>query len=467
MWQKLKRRAREKVKRNNLKKILLLVAITLVMTSVAQAHVFMDCGVCSNRKEEKTKKPDKLKFGIDARIRYSYMDNIAWSSYRDGGEDLWDNRIRVGFDYRPTENVHFQLWGQYADTWGMPDSGWPSFRFEEDPDIYLANVEIENLFGGPFTLKLGRQRLDYGDFRVIGLCDWANVGPYLWDAAVISTRFKNGFIDLFYGRNYTKDYDTVSGFTLNHGHSFDGAGFYSHYQLPEGQPYIAFEPFFLAKWDSADNYTGNEDLKDYYLGMRSYGRDLLGGFNYDLTYVEEFGDYGSEDIEAFHFYAILGYQFASLPWSPRLSAAYTVSSGDDDPNDNTHGRYETAYGVWGAWYGNEYNLFWFKNFKDRQLNLELFPADKLTVELRYHNYKLEEEKGSWRNFRDASGSLGDDIGDAVEFEFRYKFANNQDVGVLTGIFWPGDYVKDASAGFSDKASWVGIDWHINFESKIF
>ncbi len=456
------------MKKDYLKAACLLVpAALLLVTSTAEAHVFLECGICSARKTEKTKKPDKLSFGVDARVRYSYMDNLTWSSYGDGGEDIWDDRIRAGIDYNPTDDIHVQLWGQYADTSDFPRSGWPAFRFEEDPDIYLANVEFKHLFGGPVNLKIGRQRLDYGDFRVIGLCDWANVGPYLWDAAVVSTRFENGFVDIFYGRNYTKDYDTRHGFSLNHDHSFDGAGFYSHYQLPKGQPYIAFEPFLITKWDSNNDYTGNDDLKDYYLGLRSYGRDLLGGLNYDLTYVREFGDWGTEDIDAFHFYGIVGYKFASLPWAPRISAAYTVSSGDDDPTDNTHGRYETAFGVWGAEYGGEYNLFWFKNFEDRQVNLEVFPTDELTVELRYHNYKLEEEKGNWRGFRDATGSLGDDIGDAVEFEARYLLTAHQDIGVLAGFFWPDDYAEAAASGFDDEASWIIVDWHVNFNWKIF
>lgn len=443
----------------------LVFTCTFLIVARASAHVFLECGVCSARKAEKAKEPDKLSFNTDFRLRYDYLDNMTWSAYKDGHHDVVISRLRAGFDYYPSKDIHVQFWGQYADSWDN-DGAWPSYRLEEDPELYLANVELKNLFGGPVNVKLGRQRLDYGDFRVIGLCDWANVGPYLWDAGLVSTRFENGFIDVFYGRNYLKTADTDHAFTLNYGHEFEGAGFYSHFQLPKGMPYIAFEPFFIAKWDDTEKYPGGDDLNDLYLGMRSYGRNLL-GFDYDITYVDEFGDYGTEDIDAYHFYAALGYRFDMLPWKPRLSAAYTVSSGDDDPNDSEHGRYETAFGVWGAEYGAEYNLFFFKNFVDRQINLEISPIDELTVELRYHNYKLEESRGSWRNFRDPTGSLGDDIGDVFEFEARYLIGKHHDVGILGGIFWPDHYAEKASGGFDDEATWIVIDWHFNYSWKIF
>lgn len=451
--------------RSSRKKFLAVMALGATCAfglSEAAAHVFLDCGVCSARKEEKKADPATLTFGTDLRLRYDYLDNMTWSAYREGHDDAVISRLRAGFDYFPVKNVHVQLWGQYADSWDN-DGAWPAFRLEEDPDLYLANVEIKNIMDSPFTLKLGRQRLDYGDFRVIGLCDWANVGPYLWDAALLSTRFENGFIDIFYGQNYAKTANTDHSFTLNHSHDFEGAGFYSHYQLPKGMPYIAIEPFFIVKWDDTEKYSGRQDLKDYNVGARSYGRNLLNRFDYDITYVDESGDYGNLDIDAYHFFAVVGATIHELPWTPRVSLAYTVSSGDENPNDNKWQNYTTVFGVWGAEYGGEYNIFTFTNFEDRQINLEISPTEELKVELRFHDYTLQEENGPWRG--QTVRGIGDDIGNALEVECRYLLTEHQDIGLLAGYFSPGDYAERAGA-ISDNATWFVLDWHLNFSWEL-
>ncbi|MBN2331554.1 MAG: alginate export family protein [Deltaproteobacteria bacterium] len=449
----------------------LFLVILLTLPAVSFAYTFLDCGVCSSRKAAKEKaEKDKLTFGMETRLRYEYLDNINFSFYGDnppagaGTDGFLTGRVRAGIDYRPVERIHIALWGAYADAWDYDSDelfdNKRTSRYKEDPDLYLAYVEFENILDQDLNIKLGRQRLDYGDFRVLGLCDWVNTGPYLWDAVLVSKRFPNGFVDMFYGRTVYQDEHE---FSLNRRHWYEGAGVYSHWQLPKGMPYIAFEPFYIMKWDDHENYNGGAgDLDDQYLGMRSYGRDLA-GFDYDLLYARESGDMGGLDIDAYHFNVRVGYRFAMLPWSPRLSFGYTVSSGNDSGTADFE-QYQTAFGVWGAAYGQEYNMFSFKNFEDYQLSLELKPLEPVKVELHYHDYKLHESGDSWRSLAN-DGTLGDDVGDVFELEVRYALSDTMSIGLQAGMFVPGDYAKDRT-GFDDEATWILLDWDYRFDWKL-
>lgn len=434
----------------------------------ADALTFLECGTCSNIKKEKEGKFSTLTFGVEGRLRYELLDNLNFSFYGEdppkgvGHDGLVIGRFRAGFDYRPTKNLHFALWGADAEAWDFDSEDLfyksRTSRYAEDPELYLGFAEFKDILGQNINIKIGRQRLDYGDFRVLGLCDWINVGPYLWDAVLFSKRFENGFVDMFYGRT---SYQEEKYFSLNRRHWYEGAGLYSHFQLPKGMPYIAIEPFFISKRDDHESYAGG-DLDDFYYGARSYGRDLA-KFDYDVTYVKEFGDYGTQDIDAYFLNARVGYNFSMLPVKPRFSIGYTTSSGND-PDSDDYERYGTAFGVWGAAYGQEYNMFSFQNFDDYQASLEIFPHKDVVVELHYHDYKLNEEGDKWRSLAN-TGALGDDVGDVVEFEAKYNFMENQSVGIQGGVFMPGDYAE-RRMGFDEDATWFLLEYNIRHSFDI-
>lgn len=359
--------------------------------------------------------------------------------------------------------LNVSLWGVDAEAWDLDSEALfyksRTSRYEEDPELYLGFVEFKNILNQNINLKIGRQRLDYGDFRVLGLCDWVNVGPYLWDAVLFSKRFENGFVDMFYGQT---SYQEEKYFSLTRRHWYEGAGIYSHFQLPKGMPYIALEPFFLSKRDDHDDYRVSStsawgDLDDFYYGARSYGRDLY-GFDYDVTYVKEFGDYGTSDIDAYHLNGRVGYNFKTIPARPRFSIGYTSSSGDD-PDTADYERYGTAFGVWGAAYGQEYNMFSFTNFDDRQASLELFPHDGLVIEFHYHDYKLNEKADKWRSLTN-TGALGDDVGNVLECEVKYRHDKQNSFSVQGGWFWPGSYAERRT-GFDEPASWFLVEYTLN------
>lgn len=425
----------------------------------------------------------KLALGVETRIRYEHLNNFNITGYGDNvpagaaNDSIYLGRLRLGVDYTPGDNVRFSLWGYQANAWdfSVPDRafyqttiGMEDGPYEDRAELYRGFVEFRTTTGPRLKLKLGRQRLDYGDFRTFGLCNWTNTGPYLWDAVKIAYDFgADNFIDAFYGR--IKVNDPIK-FSLDHRHSYTGAGMYSRFALAAFNAHL--EPFFAYKGDDSQKYRGERgsagDLDEYYAGARLWGRNWH-HFDYDLWFSKEFGQRGDDDIDAYAFHVLLGYSLARQWARPRLSVEYTYSSGDDDPGDGDHGTYDVGYGVWGAWYGNQWSFFKWRNFQDLQFNLELWPTKGIKTILGLHNYWLAEEKDAWylnsTLYHDPAGKSGKHVGETLDFtvtvDLHSVFAGDvfkgQQISATYGHFFAGE-VPDKLAHESSGANWFYLQW---------
>jgi len=433
---------------------------------------------------------EKLTFGTDLTFRYETLDNFNCSGYgKDvpaGKEDdsIYLGRVRAGANYTPSEKVRFSLWGYQANAWDHsvpkktfynPVFGCENNSYEDRLELYKAYIEIRPVT--QFKIKLGRQRLDYGDFRTFGLCNWANNGPYLWDAVKLSYDFgKNNFIDAFYGRIKMND---PKNFSLNHRHSYEGVGVYSRFFLPILNAHI--EPFFAYKGDDTDKYKeelgGVGTLNEYYTGARLWGRDVY-NFDYDLWASKEFGRRGSDDIDAYAYHALGGYNFKGLWAKPRLSLEYTYSSGDDDPDDGDHETFDVGYGVWGAWHGNQWSFFKWRNFQDLQVNLELWPVEGVHMVFGLHNYWLAEKEDAWymnpHLYRDPSGDSGRKVGETFDVTANldlskifphYSLLKGHRLSCTYGHFFPSEVVRNR-ADENSGADWFYIQWSYKYSWKI-
>lgn len=426
---------------------------------------------------------EKLSFGSELRFRYENLNNFNISGYGDNvpagkeNDSIYLGRIRAGFNYTPSDMIRFSLWGYQANAWDFsvprqafynPVLGQKDGPYEDRAEIYKGFVELRTTSGPRLKLKLGRQRLDYGDFRTFGLCNWTNTGPYLWDAVKISYDFgRDNFIDAFYGRIKIND---PTHFSLNHRHSYNGTGIYSRFLLPALKAH--FEPFFAYKGDNTRKYRGENghlgDLDEYYVGGRIWGRDVH-RFDYDLWFSKEFGERSSDDIDAYAFHALLGYNLVEVWAKPRLSLEYTYSSGDDDPGDGNHETFDVAYGVWGAWYGNQWSFFKWRNFQDLQANLELWPSTGVKVVVGLHDYWLAEKKDAWylnaALYRDPSGNAGSHVGETLDATinldlgriFPSKVFKGNYISATFGHFFPGE-VPHQLAGERGGANWMYLQW---------
>lgn len=414
-----------------------------------------------------------LTFSANVRVRYEFLDNFNLKYYGDqpakgeGTDGFLLGRFRLGMDYRPTENIHVAVWGQHAEVWdlGFKESDFYNSTFDQehnpykdDWELYETYLEVKQILDQPLSMKAGRQIISYGDKRVFGPGQWGNSGKWIWDAVKLSYTFDAGFVDAFYGKTMLHDPDQ---FSLNHGHGFASYGFYSHFKLPESLVDIAVEPFFMTKKNNRYTYNGEDgqcgDFDSYYLGGRIFRMDL-NGWDADFTFVKQEGDLADDDIDAYGYHALIGYNFKDIAFKPRISLEYSYASGDSDPKDGKKETFDGAFGARDKMYGRM-NLFNWSNLKDAQINLEVKPKKGFYLKAEFHQFWLAEKEDAWylnKNYRDPDGNSGDKIGKEFDIVARWDLPKGNQIQLGYGHFWPDEFAEKQA---SDKeADWVFLQW---------
>ncbi len=424
---------------------------------------------------------DTLTFGMTMRFRYEFQDNFNQKYYGENPElgsaddGFLLGRIRAGLDYKPSEKIHLALWLQDSECWDMalPDSAFYNgkLEMEDNPnkdqwELWETYLEVTRPADLPLAIKVGRQRIYYGDKKIFGPGEWGNTGRWMWDAAKLSYAFQGGFVDTYYGR--TMVHEPVE-FSLNHRHSYESFGVYGQY-VADGFYALGFEPFFMSKRDDHESYTGEDggtgNLDSYYGGLRIFKQDLH-GFDGSLTYVRQFGHYASDDIRAYGYHGLLAYNVKHVGMKPRVSAEYSFASGDADPGDGRHETFDGAFGARDTMYGRM-NLFHWMNLQDAQINLEIRPRDWFYLKAEFHKFRLAEEKDAWylnaAQYRDKTGSSGDEVGREFDLVGKFDLPQGNSIQVGFGHFWPDEFAADLASG--KEANWVFVEWMYKFSTGI-
>lgn len=459
--------------RSKLRRLLFLIGVIILLLHEGYGY---GAGLAKDKKEIQAGR--KLAFWANVRFRYEYQDNFNMKSYGDrpvigeSNDGFLLGRFRTGLDYNPFKNIHLALGIQHSEVWGLAleerDFFSAKFDREHNPyedswELYNTYLEIKGLLSQPLNMKVGRQLISYGDKRIFGAGQWGNTGKWIWDAAKLAYKFEDGFVDAYYGKTMIHDPDV---FSLDHNHGFESLGFYSHFELPESVLSVVFEPFAITKDNDRDTYRGEDgqigDLNSYYVGMRIYGKDLK-GFDWDVTYITQNGDYSNDNIDAYGYHLLLAYNFKQIAFKPRPSIEYSYASGDSDPTDGEYETFDGAFGGRGKMYGRM-NLFFWQNLKDAQVNLEVKPKKWLYFKAEYHQFWLAEAKDAWylnpSAYRDKTGNSGDEVGSEFDLSGKVNLPKGNEIQFGYGHFWPDEFAEKQA---SDKeASWVFLQWMWSF-----
>ncbi|MDH7493977.1 MAG: alginate export family protein [Candidatus Saccharicenans sp.] len=247
-------------------------------------------------------------------------------------------RIIAGFVLHLSSKINFSAHLQdcRAFGWSLRNSGYPDlFKVkakntqepfylmnpnEEFIEIYDLYVELKPVWKN-FSLKVGRQKISYGDNRIFGPGEWGNTGRWTWDAHKVSYEKGANFIEAFAGGTKIHDPEKISiPFTKT---EFWGAGLYAH---QEWKKVGAIEPFYALKTAGSADYARTLAFSRHWLGVRFFNNNLH-HFVYDLTFAREFGRDSGKKIEAFGLLAKIGYQLDSIWARPILAIRESYASG--------------------------------------------------------------------------------------------------------------------------------------------
>ncbi len=347
----------------------------------------------------------KIKFDLSVRYRFEMWNGMNAKNYSDGSptaigkldDKTLYQRVITGFTLKPSKKlcISLHLQDSRAFGWSLQNSQYPDlFKIhksgaltpyytmnpnEEFFEIYDAYVEYDQLLKD-ISVKLGRQKIFYGDSRIFGPGEWGNTGRWSWDALKVSYKKGENFIDVFAGGTQIHDPLKISIPFIRT--EFWGGGIYAHITLPK---VMSIEPFYVLKTEGSADYINTLEFTRNWSGVRIFNNDFH-HFVLDLTAVKEFGNENGKTIDAYGLFAKAGYQFHYLPGKPIISIRETYASGGRK-TDGAIRTFEPAYGANDKYYG-WMNITSWSNLDDREIVLEWFPVKGIWVEMKYNRFYI-------------------------------------------------------------------------------
>ncbi len=406
----------------------------------------------------------KLIFDVQEKVRIEARSNNF--DFNSGAtaptDDEWLlQRFRLGLKYKPTQWLTFYAQGQDVRE---IDSDRPNvigqMGAEGDDAFDLLEGWVE--LGDPknFTFKLGRQKLNYGDQRMVGPLEWLNPSR-AFDGAKLRMTRSTWSMDLFaasvvpFTDGAFNESDLLSGAAREQ--LFSGA-YFSSTGLP-------FQKTDLYLFHLAEN-TPTGDTSFFTLGTLWKGLPAkLNNWDYTVEAMLQFGEVKGKDLSAYATHVDAGYTFANSSWKPRVGLEYNIGSGDANPTDGEVQTFQNLFPTNHLFYGSM-DLFSLQNIHNIGLNVSAQPTKKLKLTADYHGFWLAETNDQWyrangvATVRTPQPGASSAVGTELDLSFTYKFNPNFALHGGYSRFFGGDWLK--SGGASSDANFFWLQAQVDF-----
>ncbi len=344
--------------------------------------------------------------------------------------------------------------------------------FDEDRDLALRPTDenrwdLHQLFfdmrilgeDQPWTLRLGRQELSYGNERLVSPLEWVNVRRR-FDGVKLFARLEKWDIDFWYAKPVVVQ--------RKQGDRFDeDVDFYGLYATFKGIPRHGIDLYLLALDDTGNRSNPNGNMGDrnnYTLGSRFWGK--TGGFDYETELAGQWGHWAGDTVHAWTWAIDGGYTLEDVVWKPRLGAGFDWASGDASPGDGRVGTFDQLFPLGHKYFGF-LDLFGRQNITDAYVNLSAWPVEKkVRTALVYHAFWLDDDQDALYDVsgapgrRHATGHSGTEIGHEIDLTVSWKFDFHSSLLFGYSHFWDSDFV--IQTGPSEDADLFYVQYSFKF-----
>lgn len=381
--------------------------------------------------------PKWLKISGELRSRVEAPTGLEFTANQNDLDLL--TRIRVGVRVLAGSRLRFA--GEWQDSrgfgYGYPVPASAANRL----DVRLAWLEAGVAEGTGWTIRLGRQALKFGKGRLVWDPDWSNTGR-AFDAVRVTIGRRALRLDAFAGSVVVpRDarFDRCDRSQMLY-------GLYGGSML---RARVIFEPYLLLKSQARirDERGGWGALNVYTSGLRAAGKAGR-RFDWETEMAVQRGRAAGSAVGAWAAVWQASWQTGSRPWLPRLTAAYTFASGDDNPSDGRKGTFDTLYPTTHLRNGATDRIGW-ANIHDWMLQGEWKRGSRLRFSASGHEFRLA-------TLRDALYSPGGvalirnplatshHVGWEISATADYQFSRAVTAGAGCAHLFPGAFLRQAA-----------------------
>ncbi len=333
-----------------------------------------------------------IKFSGMIRWRPEVRENVL---FRSGSTESWVAQkawltFSKTFQDKSTAVIRLQdvrVWGGQASSGAATDTA----TEQQAVDVREAYINLKDFLGSPIDVQIGRQRIFYGEMRLLGHLDWANVGRS-FDAV----RFK-------YDIPQTNSLH-VFGSIIEEGNSLDlnnasantnERSFGGIYNTFKGLGFMHIETYGFARHNADDPRSESIYTVGTRITNRTRGKKPPKGVNFDyaLETAYQFGKFNNQNIEAYAGALLAGYTF-DAGIKIRLGAEVSVASGDKDANDNKYQTFNQLYAVPHYIYGIQDLISW-QNMASAGPSLKFIFVPGMSLTMSYLYFQRLETSDAW------------------------------------------------------------------------
>ncbi len=330
--------------------------------------------------------------------------------------------------------------------------------FDEDRDLPLRPTDenlgdVHQLFfdlrvlgeNQPWTLRVGRQELSYGNERLVSPLEWANVRRR-FDAVKLLAKTQEWDIDFWYAKPVVVQREQRDRYD-------EDIDFYGAYATYKGIKRHGIDFYLLALDDTGNrkNPNGNSgDRNNYTVGSRFWGK--TSGFDYETELAGQWGHWAHDKICAWTWAVDGGYTLERIHWKPRIGAGLDWASGDANPKDNRVGTFDQLFPLGHKYFGF-IDLIGRQNIIDVYTNLSAWPVEKkIRIAIAYHGFWLDEDRDALYDVagaptrRDPKGHSGTQVGDELDITLTWKLDVHSSLLFGYSHFWSRDFIIDTGPG---------------------
>ncbi len=444
---------------------------------------------------------DKWQIGGKVFHRAEYRNNASFGSTTGNSTNSFViQNINLNFGLDITPDLGFFTVLQDSRTWGgtLPAGGnqggglgfnGPGGIHGNAFGVREGYMIVRNLFHKGLSAKVGRQRLVFGNQRILGHFDWSNIG-WSFDGVRLDYQSSEKASHVLGWFRAGED-DCGNATSLCGGTNTTGgrdSDFLLFYNTFKNISKHTIEPYWIYIFDGRTNTgfttggTGGNgrtqpDQKRHMLGLRVNGKPGIVDYTFEGVYHtgrQANGIGGKNNINAIQAHLNVGVKLP-VPMKPRLAFEVDYATGSG-ANRGTNGGRTTPENFWPTnhlHYGYMDLMGW-KNMLSFGPQFSMKPSKNGTLKVDLWWHRLADADDDWygagqgRQFGGTvAGNDEKELGNELNIVYVHKFFGGKSIlNVGYGHFFTGDYIKKSGNGTDGAANlnndndqdWAYIWW---------
>ncbi len=321
----------------------------------------------------------KENYAFDDSQRYNFVGNKVWLT----AEKEFKDKTKVVITLQDA-----RVWGGQNPT--IVDTS----TEQQATDIREAYVQLKNFAWTPFDLKVGRQKLAFGEEMFVGALDWANVGRSFDGARLIWNTSANdlSIFSTIIQENNSNDLNNVQSSKNTEAVYFSGL-----YNTSKIHKAFWLDAFLFARNQEGVNRHGNQL---YTGGLRFHNRTEAGNktasdqlIDYSIDVAYQGGQKAGQQIQAYGAVAFVGVNF-NAGLKMRIGGQGAYASGDKDANDNKYETFDPLYPTPHYQFGQADMTSW-RNLMGGGVNYTIWFTQEFNLKLDYWYAMRQSGNDSW------------------------------------------------------------------------